>query len=119
MFITSFGEQNITYKCCSNFLIHLSRTSYVLDDHFKLTGEIGYDQIKQGNETRDLTKITIAPTFTLKGTGYYDRPELRLYYTYAFWNEAEQKMRDLANPDSSFYSTSNGSNFGIQLEHSW
>ena len=24
MFITSFGEQNITYKCCSNFLIHLS-----------------------------------------------------------------------------------------------
>ena len=23
MFITSFEEQNITYKCCSNFLIHL------------------------------------------------------------------------------------------------
>ncbi|NAR80928.1 hypothetical protein GPS50_14720 [Acinetobacter haemolyticus] len=27
MFITSFGEQNITYKCCSNFLIHLCKTS--------------------------------------------------------------------------------------------
>ena len=27
MFITSFGEQNITYKCCSNFLIHLILTS--------------------------------------------------------------------------------------------
>ncbi|WP_182925272.1 helix-turn-helix transcriptional regulator [Acinetobacter baumannii] len=26
MFITSFGEQNITYKCCSNFLIHLFPT---------------------------------------------------------------------------------------------
>ena len=26
MFITSFGEQNITYKCCSNFLIHLYDT---------------------------------------------------------------------------------------------
>ncbi|MDB0180628.1 hypothetical protein CTY56_03290 [Acinetobacter baumannii] len=26
MFITSFGEQNITYKCCSNFLIHLYAT---------------------------------------------------------------------------------------------
>lgn len=96
-----------------------SRTSYVVDDNFKLTGEIGYDQIKQGNETRDLTKITVAPTFTLKGSGYYDRPELRLYYTYAFWNEAEQKIRDLTNPDSSFYRTSNGSNFGVQLEHSW
>jgi len=30
MFITSFGEQNITYKCCSNFLIHLS-IAYVND----------------------------------------------------------------------------------------
>ena len=27
MFITSFGEQNITYKCCSNFLIHLLEAS--------------------------------------------------------------------------------------------
>ena len=28
MFITSFGEQNITYKCCSNFLIHLLSRIY-------------------------------------------------------------------------------------------
>ncbi len=28
MFITSFGEQNITYKCCSNFLIHLSNKCF-------------------------------------------------------------------------------------------
>ena len=32
MFITSFGEQNITYKCCSNFLIHL-----FTDDRLLLT----------------------------------------------------------------------------------
>ncbi|NAS10089.1 hypothetical protein GPS43_15360 [Acinetobacter haemolyticus] len=31
MFITSFGEQNITYKCCSNFLIHL--LALFLDKH--------------------------------------------------------------------------------------
>lgn len=96
-----------------------SRTSYIIDDNFKLTGEVGYDQIKQGKETRDLTKITIAPTFSLKGTGFYDRPELRFYYTYAFWNDAEKKTRDLTHPDSRFYNTSHGSNFGIQLEHSW
>ncbi|PZK60784.1 hypothetical protein C7Q29_15400 [Staphylococcus aureus] len=30
MFITSFGEQNITYKCCSNFLIHLCFYRYFL-----------------------------------------------------------------------------------------
>ncbi|MDM1759185.1 MULTISPECIES: carbohydrate porin [unclassified Acinetobacter] len=96
-----------------------TRTSYVVSDHFKLTGEIGYDQIKQGDETRDLTKITFAPTFTLHGNGYNDRPELRLYYTYAFWNASEQRMRDLVNPNSSFYNTSSGSNIGVQLEHSW
>src|SRR5690606_38708061 len=96
-----------------------TRTSYVVSDNFKLTGEMGYDQIKQDNETRDLTKITVAPPFPLHGNGYNDRPELRLYYTYAFWNAAEQRMRDFVNPGSSFYSTSNGSNIGIQLEHSW
>ncbi|MDQ8850475.1 hypothetical protein RFI41_16500, partial [Acinetobacter nosocomialis] len=31
MFITSFGEQNITYKCCSNFLIHLCNLSNLKD----------------------------------------------------------------------------------------
>ena len=33
MFITSFGEQNITYKCCSNFLIHLCSliSSYLIN----------------------------------------------------------------------------------------
>ncbi len=103
----------------SNWLSVGSRTSYVLDEHFKLTGEVGYDQIKQANQTRNLTKLTIAPTFTLKGNGYYDRPELRFFYTYAFWNDAEQKMRDLTKPDSSFYNLSNGSNFGIHLEQSW
>ncbi|NAR55668.1 hypothetical protein GPS56_00010 [Acinetobacter haemolyticus] len=35
MFITSFGEQNITYKCCSNFLIHLSEL--VKTDEFDYT----------------------------------------------------------------------------------
>ncbi|MGL6081611.1 MAG: hypothetical protein ACRC4N_03810, partial [Gammaproteobacteria bacterium] len=33
MFITSFGEQNITYKCCSNFLIHLCLKT-LLDDKY-------------------------------------------------------------------------------------
>ncbi|WP_308464201.1 carbohydrate porin [Acinetobacter bereziniae] len=97
----------------------LSNILCFLDEHFKLTGEVGYDQIKQANQTRNLTKLTIAPTFTLKGNEYYDRPELRFFYTYAFWNDAEQKMRDLTKPDSSFYNLSNGSNFGIHLEQSW
>ncbi len=43
MFITSFGEQNITYKCCSNFLIHLlEHKPYILI----------IDEINRGNISR-------------------------------------------------------------------
>lgn len=96
-----------------------SRSSYVVKEHFKITGEVGYDQISDKNQTHNLSKITIAPTWSLKGTGYYDRPELRFFYTYAFWNDNEQKLRDSVNPDSSFFNASHGSNFGVQLEHWW
>ncbi|MFH4159089.1 maltoporin [Acinetobacter bereziniae] len=96
-----------------------SRVAYVVQDHFKVSTEIGYDQIKQNDQTRNLTKLTLAPTWSIKGTGYYDRPELRLYYTYAFWNDEEQKLRALNQPNSRFQNLSNGSNFGAQLEYWW
>ena len=96
-----------------------SRVAYVVQDHFKISTEIGYDQIKQNDQTRNLTKLTFAPTWSMKGTGYYDRPELRLYYTYAFWNDEEQKLRALNQPNSRFQNLSNGSNFGAQLEYWW
>ncbi|MBP2545597.1 maltoporin [Acinetobacter guillouiae] len=95
-----------------------SRTAYVLNDKIKITGEIGFDQIKD-TESRNLTKLTIAPTWSLKGTQYYDRPELRVYYTYANWNNAERKLRDQVMPNSDFFATNHGSNFGIQLENWW
>ena len=38
MFITSFGEQNITYKCCSNFLIHLSTHGYECEPQLGVAG---------------------------------------------------------------------------------
>lgn len=42
MFITSFGEQNITYKCCSNFLIHLLESiQNEINDLIKLSDGIG------------------------------------------------------------------------------
>ncbi len=95
-----------------------SRTSYVLNDKVKITGELGFDQIKD-TEKRNLTKLTLAPTWAFKGTKYYDRPELRVYYTYANWNNAERKLRDQVMSDSDFVASNHGSNFGIQLENWW
>lgn len=56
--------------------------------HFKLLAEVGYDKIKKsnGSQPQELTKITLAPTLTA-GKGLLSRPELRLFFTYAYWNE--------------------------------
>ena len=94
-----------------------SRTAYVINDVFKISSEIGYDQINKSDETRRLTKLTIAPTLSLQGTGFYDRPELRVYYTYAYWNDTEKSIRDLV--ENNYTGTNHGSNFGIQLEYFW
>jgi len=96
-----------------------SRVAYVVQDHFKISTEVGYDQISANDQTRNLTKLTIAPTWSMKGTGFYDRPELRLYYTYAFWNDNEQKLRDISLSTNNFQNVSHGSNFGAQLEYWW
>ncbi|WP_349914829.1 maltoporin [Acinetobacter pittii] len=93
------------------------RASYSFVDNFKVSAEIGYDQIKDINK-RNLTKLTIAPTWSPKGNGFYDRPELRLYYTYAFWNKNEENLRS-ENPALAFQNENHGSNFGIQYEYWW
>ncbi|MDC4705002.1 carbohydrate porin [Acinetobacter baumannii] len=114
-----YQKNNFKYQEDTEWYSVGSRLAYVVQDHFKISTEVGYDQIKGGDQNRNLTKLTIAPTWSLKGTGFYDRPELRFYYTYAFWNSDEQKLRDSLNTDSAFYQLSHGSNFGVQLEHWW
>ncbi|OUY05994.1 maltoporin [Acinetobacter populi] len=113
-------QKNILQESPNNDWLSLgSRTAYVVSDHFKISTEVGFDQIKTDHEKRNMTKLTLAPTWSMKGTGFYDRPELRVYYTYAFWNDAEQQLRDQVNPDNDFYRISHGSNFGLQLEYGW
>ena len=58
MFITSFGEQNITYKCCSNFLIHLSRSGYKPTG--KKANEAKHKRIKELLVAGSMTKNEIA-----------------------------------------------------------
>lgn len=96
-----------------------ARTAYVVSNHFKISTEVGLDQINTSKEKRNLTKLTFAPTLSMKGTEFYDRPELRFYYTYAFWNDKEQKLRNKIASENNFSEVSHGSNFGIQLEYEW
>jgi len=101
------------------------RPAYSFSDDFKLQGDLGYDQVEATGGTRRLTKFTIAPTWTPAAPGIWNRPEIRLFYTYARWNQAAQDAASEFDPGSalsdsgSFGSTRHGSTLGLQVEHGW
>jgi maltoporin len=97
-----------------------ARLSYAFTKHAKLLGEAGYDRVKKSNgaDPQWLAKFTLAPALAA-GEAFGTRPELRLFYTWAVWNEAART----ATVDSGrLYTTTNllsGANFGVQAETSW
>lgn len=101
------------------------RPVYALTEQFKLMAEVGHDQIDAPGGTRKLTKFTFAPAWSPKGSGFWDRPEFRVYYTYAQWNEAAQRAASLIAAGSAlsdsgaFGNALHGSNFGVQVEYWW
>ncbi|WP_019341685.1 maltoporin [Stutzerimonas stutzeri] len=101
------------------------RPVYALTEEFKLVAELGHDQIDADAGTRKLTKFTIAPTWSPAGPEFWARPEFRLYYTYAQWNDAAQDAANLMAAGSAlsetgaFGSAQHGSNFGVQVEYWW
>jgi maltoporin len=97
-----------------------TRVSYAFTKHAKLLGEVGYDRVKKsnGSEPQWLAKFTIAPAIAA-AKGFWTRPELRLFYTWAVWNEAART----ATVDSGrLYTATNflsGATFGLQAETWW
>jgi maltoporin len=97
-----------------------TRVAYAFTKHAKLLGEAGYDLVKKSNgaDPQWLAKLTIAPAITV-AEDFWARPELRLFYTWAVWNEAART----ATVDSGrLYTTTDllsGANFGVQAETSW
>jgi maltoporin len=97
------------------------RVVYAFNNYFKLAGEIGYDQVEpDGQKARKLTKFTIAPILAT-GQGFWNRPELRLYYTYATWNDAARDgWGGVAGGVGGKYGNgTSGSQIGVQVEGWW
>lgn len=99
-----------------------ARVSYAFSEHFKLLAEAGHDRVQpNGGALRMLNKFTIAPTWAL-APGFWRRPELRLYFTYASWNRAAQAAAagtSTLAADGPFGNRLQGSNVGMQLESWW
>lgn len=107
---------------------HGGRLIYDTTQHIKLQGELGCDRVKpSGNAARSLIKLTNAPTHAWAGPGFWSRPEVRLFYTYAKWNDAARLAAN-GSTDSVVASLSSngvfaaqnyGSTIGVQLEGWW
>ena len=94
--------------------------SFGLAENFKILVEAGYDRVTKSNGAplQYLTKFTVAPTIS-SGKGLLMRPELRLFWTYALWNEAAR----IATVDSGMLFTNSiylaAQTFGVQAETWW
>lgn len=92
------------------------RPKYNFSDHFALQFEYGMDFVDAESEDDACTlhKFTIAPTITV-GSGFWARPELRAFVTYATWND-EYEGRIGGTP---FADKTNGMIYGVQMEAWW
>ena len=98
------------------------RVSLALVRHAKLLGEAGYDRVTKDNGSKPqfLFKATGAIAITAD-RGFWARPELRLFFTWAKWNEtARQAGVDQGLVFTNYYMQfQNAANFGIQAETWW
>jgi maltoporin len=98
------------------------RIAVAFTKHAKLLGETGYDQVKKANgaPVQYLAKATGAIAITADRE-FMARPEMRLFYTWAVWNDAAR----IAGVDSGRLYTDvytdvlSGSIFGLQIETWW
>lgn len=95
---------------------------YGMTRHFKLAANLGLDRVRpQDGATRGMTTLTIAPTLS-SGAGLNARPDLRLFYTYARWNDAARAAASSASPGSplsatgAFGAARSGGMLGLQAE---
>jgi maltoporin len=94
-----------------------ARLAYAFTEHFKLLLEGGHDRVSDaGKDPRSLTKLTLAPAIAA-GTSFFARPELRLFGTFAFWNEAARISG--VDPAGIFANKRHGYTFGLQAEAWW
>ena len=96
------------------------RPVYAFNDNFKMILDLGHDNIKPANGGDDLklTKVTLAPVLSA-GKGFWARPELRAFVTYAKWNTAAQQAAQPGTTLSStgvFGGSTKGTSVGLQVE---
>ena len=95
------------------------RPKYYITDYFNIAVELGYDYVDiDGEDSRYLTKFTIAPQLSA-GRGFWVRPLLRAFVTYADWNGAARDAGLAGGVEGVFGSDTSGWSYGLQAESWW
>lgn len=91
-----------------------ARPQYHVSENVAVALEVGHDRVMpEVGDTRTLTKVTLAPMITA-GPEFFDRPQLRLFVTWADWNEAAREAGLVGAGDGTSDIT-----FGAQIEAWW
>lgn len=93
-----------------------ARPTWFLDDHWRLTSELGWDYVDDHTAQSDghLRKLTLAVEWAPERR-FFSRPALRAYVTHAAWSNSF--VGQVGGP--TFANQDNGWNAGVQLEAWW
>lgn len=96
------------------------RFKYYLTNYLNLVLDTGYDEFDPDGPggTRELWKITPAVQLSA-GRSFWTRPALRLFATYADWNNAARDAGLAGGSTGVFGDDTDGWSFGVQAEHWW
>ncbi|TDR73044.1 maltoporin [Paludibacterium purpuratum] len=100
-----------------------ARPTYYFTKHLGAAIELGYDQVTpdNGGAVRKLTKLTTA-LLVSPDSGFWSRPQLRLFATYAKWNDAAQQAAAAGSAlaaNGPFDGKTHGMTIGAQVEAWW
>ncbi|MGD8908890.1 MAG: carbohydrate porin, partial [Chromatiales bacterium] len=95
------------------------RFKYYLSNYMNLVLDAGYDQFDpDAGDTRDLWKVTPAIQLSA-GRTFWARPALRLFATFANWNDAARDAGLAGGSSGVFGNSTDGWTLGVQAEHWW
>ena len=96
------------------------RPIYYFDDHLNLAFEYGFDWVENERTTLDgsLHKGTLALQMAIS-RGYFARPVLRLFATYAKWSDDFRGLVGTRPGDMAYANDTSGWSLGIQMEAWW
>jgi len=91
-----------------------ARPQYNITDNWGVAVELGYDWYRDDGGDNSLTKATFAPFYSFGRKGFFARPQLRAFVTWAQWSDVGAITNQAALGD-----VTDGASIGIQLEQWW